>query len=200
MSTRAQSKSIQRSGAWPSIFSVMKRNLLSPNVRNFEEKLKAYKSLATANKHLRSISGIGNFSRLLHRTLMQRIRNGSASALRNMMVVNRNRGHVHRYQRALENQQRNQLANKFRAAVGQPLNYDPQSRVLRTSAGAFLFHPPPSPYQMYKLNGRLPRFGAFMQPFNFQPGPNGQLKLALLPRAPNHRVKRNKTNQFNNTI
>ena len=202
MFTRSKRYNLERTSAWNAVANKMKRDLLSPNINlnNFKSKLNSLRALSMTSTNLHAKSNIRRFKHLLHATLLRRIQNGENKALHQMLVVDKNRQHVHRYQRILENYQREQLLNRFKQHLGRIVNKQPHQSAffITTSRGRFLFHPPPSNFQMYKISPRLPRVGAFMQPFNFRRNNNNNnWEVVLLPRNANYRVRRNRTNTFN---
>jgi hypothetical protein len=200
MFTRSKRYNLERTSAWNAVANKMKRDLLSPNVNNFKSKLNALRALSMTSTNLHAKSDIRRFKHLLHSTLLRRIQNGDTRALRQMLEIDKNKQHIHRYQRMVENVQRERVFNRFKRKMGNIVNKEPHhgAFILRTTRGSFLFHNPPSNFQMYKITPRLPRFGAFMQPFNVRQRANGNgWEVVLLPRNANYRVRRNRTNAFN---
>ena len=209
MKTRSRVKSETRPGAWNAVVERIKTNLRNAASRpgtpysEFAHRYNSARHLSRVNKDMRQRMNFPKLQREIHTSLVNRLKQGDATALAS--VYNITRKNPHKYKRMYQDAQREQLRNKFFKNFGTILNVENHPhggiKMIRTNRGHYLLYPRGARYQLWKHNPQhgLQYYGVYMAPFSMRQE-NGRWHLNLAPRNAQYRVNEEPHDAFKMNI
>jgi hypothetical protein len=199
MKTRSHVKGETRSGAWNAIAERLKNSLRNAASRpgtphsEFASRYNSARRMSQVNKDMRHRMNFPKLQREIHTALVNRLKQGDATALAPVYTITRH--NRHKYKRMYQDAQREQLRNTFYKNFGtihtvqnHPIGHL-GIKMIWTNRGHYLLYPRGARYQLWKVHPErgLMFYGTYMAPFSLRQT-NGRWHLNLAPRNAQYRV------------